>query len=144
MRLHGTDLLAELQRQGIDTPIPSQEAARSMAASMEKILDETEQRGFPERICKLPADPRLATRKLARWFMIREGAHLLIAEGAFPSFRQSDVLDQLKATYPQWRALFVLTERILDDPFRAGVPPDEFLGRAAPSLRWAIRRIACG
>jgi hypothetical protein len=113
-----------------------------MVATMGRILDETMQKSFPERVFPLPKEPWKATRKLARWFLIHGGATLLIAEGKFLSFHQADVLGQLKAAFPQWQECFLLTERILTDPVVAGVSPEQFMAAVEPFLRWAIGRVS--
>ncbi len=141
IRLHGTDIISELEEEGIHTPAPSREWAQSRIGWLEKITSAALDGRFSEEVLPLPQNPCLATRKLARWFIILEGAHLLMAEDAFRSFRQKDVLQQLGSLYSQWACLFAITERILVDPFAAGISPDTFIDRVAPFMRWAIQRI---
>ena len=94
-----------------------------------------------ELIPKLPVEPPLATRKLARNFIILEGAHLLMADGAFCGFRRKDVLAKLRVLYPQWTTVFDRTDAILEDPFAAPVKPEDYIAEIAPFCRWSIERI---
>ncbi len=90
---------------------------------------------------RLPDDPLLVTRKLARNFVLVEGAHLLMVDNAFCGFRQKDVLTKLKTLYPQWMSVFLITETILEDPLKAGIMPDDFVTQIEPFCRWSIERI---
>lgn len=141
VRLHGTDVISELEKEGIHTPAPSRELAQSRIGWLEKITNATVDGRLSEVEFPLPQNPCLATRKLAKWFVILEGAHLLMADCAFSSFRQRDVLQQLMSLYPQWTCLFTITQRILENPFSAGIPPDTFISHVTPFMRWAIERI---
>ncbi len=141
IRLHGTDIISKLEEEGMHTPAPAREWAQSRTRWMEKITSIALDGRFSEVAFPLPQNPCLATRKLAKWFVILEGAYLLMAEDAFLSFRQKDVLQQLKVLYSQWTCLFAITERILADPFTAGISPDTFIDRVVPFMRWATQRI---
>lgn len=141
VRLHGTDIISELEKEGIHTPAPSRELAQSRIGWLEKITNAAVDGSFSEVAFPLPQNPCLATRKLAKWFVILEGAHLLMADCAFSSFRQRDVLQQLRSLYPQWTYLFTITQRILEDPFAADIPPGTFINHVTPFMRWAIQRI---
>lgn len=140
-QLHGGDSLADLERDGIHTPRPTKRMATIAVRTTRRVLDETMEDHFPERVFPLPSEPWKATRKLARWFMIHEGATLLIADDKFTSFRQTDVLRQLRTAFPQWADCFAVTERILTDPEGAGISPDEFMAVVAPFIRWATDRV---
>lgn len=141
IQLHGGNSLLDMEREGLRIPSPSRTMATSMVGTMRRVLDETMAKGFPERLFPLPKEPWKATRKLARWFMIREGATLLMAEDRLLSFRQADVLRQLRAAFPEWAQRFELTERILSDPVGAGISPEQFMAAVTPFIRWAIDRI---
>ena len=141
VRLTGPDLLAELEERDLETPAPTKDLAQSRAAWMERLTDATEQGRFSEAAFPLPDNSFLATRKLARWLVLVEGAHVLMADGAFVSFRQPDVLRQLRSCYPTWEDLWAKTTMILRDPFAAGIAPDGFIPEAVAFLRWGISRI---
>jgi hypothetical protein len=139
--LLGDDLINNLEKEGVATPEPSRQKALGMIAVIEKVLNETDQHAFPSYIFTLPENPFLATRKLARWFIIREGAHLLLAEGIRTTFRQGDVLQRLNETYPEWKSLFTQTSRILVNPLEAGILPEAFMQQVGPFIRSAIGRV---
>jgi hypothetical protein len=92
-------------------------------------------------LAELPADPALAARKLARNFVLVEGAHFLMALGAFRSFRRSDVIKGLMRHAPRWRSVTETADGILDDPYAAGVKPKVFLAQLAPFVEWMINEI---
>lgn len=140
-RLEGRDLITELEEDGIETPAPDRELARSRIGWLERLVKATEEGRFSEAVIKLPDDPGLATRKLARWLILVEGAHVLMADGGFVSFRQDAVLDQLEKLYPQWGPVIETTRRVLQDPTAAGVKPEEFSRNSADFLRWGIAHI---
>jgi len=62
----------------------------------------------------------------------------------FVSFRQQDVLRQLRSRCPTWEGLWAKTTTILRDPFAAGILPDSFIPEAVAFLRWGISRIKNG
>jgi len=142
IRLYGVDIIAELEKEGTNTARPSKETAKSRIRWMRRNIEGAVRGELPQELFpKLPDDPFLATRKLARNFILVEGAHLLMADNAFCGFRQNDVLAKLKALYPQWVSIFVRTESILEDPLTTGVMPDDFIAEIAPFCHWSIDRI---
>lgn len=144
IRLAGSDVLMELEKRGIDTPAPTSDLAQSRLGWMEKLADAAGKGQFSEVAFPLPDDPFMATRKLARWLVLVEGAHLLMADGAFVSFRQADILQRLRSCYPAWEHLLAKTVTILRDPFTAAILPDNFIPEAVEFLRWGISRIKAG
>lgn len=142
IRLHGDDLIAELEDVGVDTARPSRELAKLRVTWMRSNIEGAVRGEIPKALFPtLPDDPFLTTRKLVRNFIIVEGAHLLMADEAFCGFRQSDVLNVLQSLHPQWAPIFHQAERVLRDPHEAGVTPEDFIAEAAPFCRWAIDRI---
>ena len=140
-RLSGRDLVRELESEGIPTPAPDRALARSRVGWLECLVEATAAGRFSETVFTLPSDPHLATRKLARWLVLVEGAHVLMGDDGFVSFRQDDVLCQLERSYPQWCPLFQTARAVLKDPFRAGITPEGFTKDALAFLRWGIERI---
>jgi len=138
VRVRGPNLIAELARGGVRTTRPSRTLAKSRLPFVRRCLDEALAGRCPPALASLPPDPCLATRKLARNFVIVEGAYALMARGAFTSFKQEAVLDGLRRAWPRWRALVRTTQAVLDDPYRAAVPPDEFMRRVHPFVTWSI------
>ena len=140
--LHGVDIIAELEEGGIHTARPSKEWAKARVEWMRRNVEGAVRGDLPKELNpKLPEDPFLATRKLARNFIVLEGAHLLMADGAFCGFRQDDVLAKLKGLYPQWAPMFDRTDAILQNPFIAAVDPDDYIADITPFCRWSIDRI---
>lgn len=140
-RIRGVNLIAELGRRGIRTTRPSRKLARGRLPFVKACLDAAMAGQRVPSLGKLPSDPFLATRKLARDFVIVEGAYVLMARGAFVSFKQEDVLKGLRRVSRRWAGLVRTAEEILRDPHKAGVRPEVFLDMAEPFVNWAIERI---
>ena len=138
VQVRGKNLVAELERRGAPTPRPSRRLAQSRVPFVRKCLEEALAGRCPPALAELPSDPFLATRKLARNFVIVEGAFVLMCERAFRSFNQEVVLHGLRSHWRRWRGLTRTTQTILDDPFRAAVQPDDFMQRVHPFVSWAI------
>ena len=95
----------------------------------------------PPSLQEIPSDPCLATRKLARNFVIVEGAYALMSRRSFVSFKQGVVLQGLRRTTRRWGPLLRVTEAVLSDPFRANVKPGDFMRQAQPFVAWAIKTV---
>ena len=108
---------------------------------LDGLVEATAAGRFADVAFTLPNDPYLATRKLARWLVLVEGAHVLMGDNGFVSFRKDDVLCQLERSYPQWCPLFQTTRAVLNDPFSAGINPEGFTKDALAFLRWGVERI---
>lgn len=138
VQIRGANLVAELGRRGARTPRPSRKLARSRLPFVRKCLKEAAAGRCPPALAALPGDPFLATRKLARNFVIVEGAYVLMWKGAFRSFKQEAVLQGLRSTWRRWRPLARTARDVLEDPYRAAVPPDDFMRQVHPFMTWAI------
>lgn len=142
VRVRGTNLIAELAREGIRTPRPSRKLAKGRLGFVRQCWEATLAGRCPPSLQDpLPADPFLTTRKLARNYVIVEGAFALMTLGSFTSFKQKVVLRGLRQASPQWRPLVRKTETILADPFHAAVPPDAFVHDLQPFMDWVINRL---
>lgn len=138
VRLRGADLVARLGRAGHRTRRPSRALAKARLRFVRKCLAEAMAGRRVPALGELPCDRALATRKLVRNFVLVEGAHLLMATGAFESFKKADVLRGLRRAAPKWRSLFRKAERILNDPYSIDVGPRRFMKQARPFVEWMI------
>ncbi|MAE61536.1 MAG: hypothetical protein CMJ49_09295 [Planctomycetaceae bacterium] len=138
VRIRGDNIIAALQRQGVRTPRPSRRLAKSRLPFVRRCLSEALAGRRPPALATLPADPFLAARKLARNFVIVEGAFALMCRSSFQSFKQEAVLQGLRRTSRRWRPLCRMTEAILRDPYRAQVQPDDLMVEVKPFMNWAI------
>ena len=141
VHLRGEDIVTALEQRGVTTPAPTKEWAKSRLEGTRTCFQGAAQGQVPKELYTAPTDPYLATRKLARNFVILEGAYLLMAEGEFVSFRSRDVLRQLRCRHPEWEELYAIVEAIQRDPVAAAMTPEEFLAHLAPFMHWAIARI---
>jgi hypothetical protein len=138
VKVRGRDLVAELEHSGFRTPRPSRGLAKSRLPFVRKCLKEALAGRRPPSLAELPEDPFLTTRKLARNFVIVEGAYALMSAGAFKSFRQEAVFCGLRRISRRWGSLIDTTQAILEDPRRAAVRPAEFMREVNPFMDWAI------
>lgn len=138
-RISGRDLLSELESQGVAIPEPTRELAKSRVGWMRTNLEGALTGNVPKALFPhLPDDELLVTRKLARNFVVLEGAHLLMAQGQFAGFAQDAVLSALNRRHGQWGPVVSLTRETLRDPIEAGVAPMEFMTRIEAFCRWTI------
>jgi predicted nucleotidyltransferase len=142
VRVRGTHLIAGLAREGIRTPRPSRRLAKGRLGFVRQCWEATLAGRCPPSLQEpLPSDPFLRTRKLARNYVIVEGAFALMTVGTFESFRQEAVLRGLREASTRWRPLVKTTEAVLADPFRAAVPPEAFVRDLRPFMEWVIDRV---
>ena len=137
-RLSGPDLIAELEQQGLHTPRPDRILAKSRLPFVRQCLTDAIAGKNPQALGELPANPFLVTRKLARNFVIVEGAFVLMCNGAFRSFKQEVVLEGIVALFPQWRPLIQKVEAISSDPNLVGIHPSDLMTDIEPFIEWAI------
>ena len=142
VQLHGEDVLTELEKEGFETPEPSKKFAQSRTAFAKKCIDSAVKGKLTPELTVLPVDPFLSSRILVRYFVIIEGAYLLMAEDKFTSFRQDEVLNQLQADYPEWKEVLDMTEKILKDPKHANILPDTVVEKVAPFVYWILDKIS--
>ena len=142
LRRRGANVVALLERRGCRTPRPSRKLAKSRLWFVRDCLSAAVRGDCPAALPSLlPSNPYLATRKLARNFMVVETAFLLMSRGTFRSFGQQDVLAGLASITPKWNRLIAQSKRILNDPLRASVKPSEYMRQAGPYVTWAIQQI---
>lgn len=137
-RMGGSNVIAELSRAGAPTPRPSRALARSRVPFVRQCLSEALAGRCPPALAALPADPYLASRKLARNFVIVEGAFVLMCQRRFDSFKQEAVLHGLRRVSRRWRRLLTMTDAILTDPYHACVKPDDLMAEVEPFIEWGI------
>ncbi len=141
VRLAGADLVSALEREGIATDAPGPDMARQrMLFARPDILDRATGR-VSEQCYPTPADPRLAARKMAQYFVVLPAAYLAMAEGRFRSFAAREVLPGLAEAYPQWSALAELAERAIRLPLSAGLSPQQLVGHVSPFLDFVEERL---
>ncbi len=144
----GTDVISDLEKVGISTPVPSPEIVKTRLWWVRDCVKGLNEGVFPDSLFADAIPSKLdemeetnfqASRKLARNFILTEGAYLLMASGHFSSFRTSDILPRLALVFPQWCKLFEMSERILNDPVEAGISPRRLVQEIKPYVNWMIR-----
>lgn len=141
VRLYGVDIIAELEKEGIATPPPSIELLKSRIHWTESMWQYACDGKIPEKLFKTPDDPFLASRKIARYFVLLEGAYLLMLDGGFLSFRQADVIDGLRRMHPEWDVVYDMTQRVSNAPHEACILPDVLMSTIKPFVNWMIQRV---
>jgi len=150
VRVDGRDLLAEFESEGITIQRPSPQVAKGRIPWVRQCVDGLEggvlpdvlfKEMMPSDLSEIPPDNFHATRKLARNFVVLEGAYVLMAAGRFRTFRQRDVLSDLRGFYAQWNDFLDRTERILAGPHAAGISPLRFAKDALPFAKWSVQQM---
>lgn len=141
LQLYGTDILAALESRGFAIEAPSHAFALNRLGWMKPLLESLRGGSVPEYVYHTPEMPCLAVRKLARYFVLLEGAYLLMLDDQFISFRSCDVLPALRANYPQWETLYQMTDAVLRDPYTIAFSVDDFLRAVIPFYAMAVNRV---
>ncbi len=91
---------------------------------------------------ELPENTYYTARKFARYFIIIEGSYWLMSINRFQSFEKERVLLDLRANCSAFHDVLDLTESILRDPVKAGIPHEEFLTKISPFVFWMFENIS--
>ena len=89
----------------------------------------------------LPENLYYASRKLARYFIVVEGAYFLMSRNIFSGFDKACVLAGLKAEAPSFSCVLGMAESVLDDPVHAHIEPAKFLEEVRPLVEWMFEEI---
>jgi hypothetical protein len=141
VKLYGVDIISELEAEGIETPPPTIDILKSRISWTESMWQYAVDGSIPEKLFKTPTNPFLTSRKIARYFILLEGAYLLMIDGGFTSFRQRDVLAGLRRLHPEWKAVYDLAERVSNAPLEACVPPKDTVTAIDPFIHWMTEYI---
>ena len=141
LRLYGVDLLATLEARGITIDAPSRALALGRLGWMQPLLASLRAGCVPEYLFDTPETPCLFARKLARYFVLVEGAYLLMLEGQFISFRALDVLPSLRIHYPEWEGLYKMTDALLLDPYTIDFSVEAFISALIPFFEGVVQRV---
>ncbi len=141
LQLYGSDILTALELRGFAIEAPSRAFALNRLGWMKPLLESLRGGTVPEYVYHTPEMPCLAVRKLARYFVLLEGAYLLMLDEQFISFHACDVLPALRANYPQWDTLYQMTDAVLRDPYTIAYSVDDFLCAVIPFFDMAVNRV---
>ncbi len=64
-----------------------------------------------------------------------------MALGRFRSFRQADVLPELRSHFPEWAPFPEVTEAVLADPYAVGVTPEVYARELTGFFEGAARGV---
>lgn len=139
--LYGSDIVAELEREGVKTLVPSAKMLKSRVLWVEETLKAAVAGNIPEKLFETPKNPAFLARKLARNFVVLEGAYLLMADGHFETFRQKAVIDKLRFHYPEFADLYDITEQLAMNPMQVDISPVNLLHMIAPFIGRLTERV---
>ena len=91
---------------------------------------------------ELPENTYYIARKFARYFVIIEGAYWLMSINKFNSFEKEQVLMDLRENCSEFNDVLDLTEKILLNPVKAGIPHEEFLVKISPFMLMIFESIS--
>ncbi len=151
--LIGNEYLDNIEKEGALIHIPSPELAKNRLGwlkgtvkGLEKkqLLDAQFGELIAPRLSKFLPTDFLASRKLIRYFLLVEGAYLLMLTEDFSSFRVDEVFPKIAEIYPQWKELIEMSELILKDPFKARISPLTVREKLLPFDEWLIEKVKSG
>ena len=91
---------------------------------------------------EIPENECFGVRKLARYFVVIEGAYFLMAKNRYRGFEKESVLAGLKNVIPAQYISFLHTASVvLEDPFQARISQQGFIKRAKSFVEWMFSEI---
>lgn len=140
----GADIVQTLNTEEFGVIRPGREAAKSRLKFAKRCFDEALSGRQPACMGELPENTYYIARKFARYFVIIEGAYLLMSINKFNSFEKTKVLMGLRENYSEFNGVFDLTEKVLINPSEAGITHGEFLMKIRPFVMMMFESISNG
>lgn len=120
---------------------PSKEVAKMRLSFAMQCFAEALQQKQPQCTGKLPSDTYYAARKLARYFIIVEGAYFLMTRNRFCGFDKDYVLTALRECATGFHDALNMASAVLSDPLRAQIDQETFIKKAQPLVEWMFCEI---
>ncbi len=111
---------------------PDKQIAKQRLNFARKCFHDALQGNQPACTGEIPENTYYVARKLARYFIIIEGAYFLMSLNKFVSFEKEKVLSQLKENTTGYEEILDLTEKVILNPIDAGIRHNEFLEIVKP------------
>ena len=137
----GEDFAAQIDQTIGEGYLPDKRLAQSRIGFARRCFDEALAGKDPACTGPLPMDTRYAARKLARYFVVIEGAYFLMSRDSFDSFDKERVLTSLRSVTNGFDDALDLVQKVLLDPIAANVSHDELLKHIRPLVLWMFDQI---
>ena len=140
-RIAGEDAAAALNAEDEQRYLPDKRMAKMRLGFAKQCFEDALEGKTPACTGPLPVNAHDAVRKLARYFVVIEGAYFLMARGRFQSFYADDVLKRLAEEAGGFAEEIELARCVLVYSAEAGIKPQTLLRRIEPLVRWMFEEI---
>lgn len=140
----GNDIVRELENVGCERMLPNADTARGRLDFARQCFSKALCGERPDNTGDIPENIFYAARKLARYFVIIEGAYFLMTLGKFSSFEKEAVLRGLREAAEGYENILDITERVLFDPVKTGMGHFEYLTIIKPLVEYMFDKIEHG
>lgn len=137
----GNDIVRELENGGCERILPNADTARGRLDFARQCFSKALCGERPDNTGDIPENTFYASRKLARYFVIIEGAYFLMTLGKFSSFEKEEVLRGLREAAKGYEDILDITERVLLDPIKTGIGHFEYLTTIKPLVEYMFDKI---
>lgn len=140
----GNDVVRELEDVGCERMLPNSDTAKGRLSFARQCFSAALNGEHPLNTGDIPENTFYAARKLARYFVIIEGAYFLMTLGKFSSFEKEAVLRGLREAADGYDDILDITERVLFDPVKTGMGHFEYLTIIKPLVEYMFDKIENG
>lgn len=137
----GEDVAAALNDADAQRYLPDKRMAKMRLGFAKQCFEDALAGKTPACTGALPENACDAARKLARYFVVIEGAYFLMARGRFQSFDADGVVRLLSEEAGMFTEEIELARRVLVNSSAAGIDPKTLLSRIEPLVRWMFEEI---
>ena len=120
---------------------PNKYLAKMRLSFARKCFEEALEQKTPACTGEIPNNVYYAARKLARYFVIVEGAYFLMTRNKFCGFDKKVVLSGLNEEASAFQDVLKMTEFVLSDPLRAQIDQETFLQTVQALIEWMFQEI---
>ena len=120
---------------------PCRDLAQMRLSFARKCFEEALCQQQPECTGEIPSNAYYAARKLARYFVIIEGAYFLMARGGFCGFEKENVMFGLRKEAAHFLSTLNMVDSVLSDPLSEKIDRETFLKNVKPLVEWMFSEI---
>ena len=120
---------------------PDKHLAKMRLSFAQQCFKDALSRRKPECTGEIPKNTYYAARKLARYFVIIEGAYFLMTRNRFCGFDKESVLSGLREEAIAFQDVLDMVASVLENPVRAQIDQDIFLEKTCSLIEWMFHEI---
>lgn len=134
--------IEDIQEKGkLECFCPDKYLAKWRLAFARRCFEDALQKRQPACTGVLPTNTYYSSRKIARYFVVVEGAYFLMTRNMFSGFGKECVLTQLREEIPSFQSILNMVESVLNDPIDIQMDHDTLLKEIKPLVSWMFDEI---